>query len=229
MDLRPGQRILDLGCGAAATSIFLAHEYGVEVWAADLWFDPEENRKRIEDAGVAASVFAHRTEAHRLPFEMDFFDAIVSIDAYHYFGTEVRYLSYLSQFVRQGGEIGIVVPGNVIDPDEPDAIRLDQPLARQIGADWFTFRSAEWWHRHWSYTHCVDVEFAGMLEGGDDDWQRWIAATTAAYGMHTELQTNAQMLASPAGKSLGFCVAKARRNDQPAINFGIDEFENRIA
>jgi len=40
MDLRPGMRVLDLGCGRASSSIFLHREFGVEVWATDLWSVP---------------------------------------------------------------------------------------------------------------------------------------------------------------------------------------------
>ncbi len=50
MDLRPGMRILDLGCGRALSSVFLRREFGVEVWAADLWFSPSENLQRVRDA-----------------------------------------------------------------------------------------------------------------------------------------------------------------------------------
>lgn len=50
MRLRPGMRVLDMGCGAAATSLFLAMEYGVDVWAADLWIDPTDNLARIAEA-----------------------------------------------------------------------------------------------------------------------------------------------------------------------------------
>jgi len=52
MDLRPGMRVLDLGCGRALTSVFLAREYGVHVTAADLWIDPSDNWERIRAAGV---------------------------------------------------------------------------------------------------------------------------------------------------------------------------------
>jgi len=31
MDLRPGMRVLDLGCGRAASSIFLRREFGVPI------------------------------------------------------------------------------------------------------------------------------------------------------------------------------------------------------
>src|SRR5271165_7107737 len=37
IELKPGMRVLDLGCGKAISSIFLAKEFGVQVVAADLW------------------------------------------------------------------------------------------------------------------------------------------------------------------------------------------------
>lgn len=43
MALKPGQRILDLGCGRALSSIFLAREFDVQVWATDLWISASEN------------------------------------------------------------------------------------------------------------------------------------------------------------------------------------------
>src|SRR4051794_13867308 len=39
MHLRSGMRVLDLGCGRATSSIFLHREFGVQVWATDLWFN----------------------------------------------------------------------------------------------------------------------------------------------------------------------------------------------
>ena len=53
--LRPGLRVLDLGCGRAVSSIFLHREFGVQVWATDLWFDVSENLRRIRDAGAEDS------------------------------------------------------------------------------------------------------------------------------------------------------------------------------
>src|SRR6266446_4971907 len=57
LDLKPGMRVLDLACGKASSSIFLRREFGVQVWAADLWFSAAENRQRIRDASVEDGVF----------------------------------------------------------------------------------------------------------------------------------------------------------------------------
>ncbi len=66
--LPPGARVLDLGCGRAMTSVFLAKEYGLQVTAADLWVKPDENAVRIAEAGVADRVLPLRVEAHDIPF-----------------------------------------------------------------------------------------------------------------------------------------------------------------
>src|SRR5262245_31648412 len=87
LELRPDMRVLDLGCGRALSSIFLRREFGVQVWATDLWFSAAENLQRVRDAGVEDSVFPIHADARSLPFAEGFFDAIVSIDSFVYYGT----------------------------------------------------------------------------------------------------------------------------------------------
>src|SRR3954469_23894953 len=53
-----GMRILDLGCGSAQSSIFLAREFDAQVWATDLWVAEAANRERIAAAGEQARVTA---------------------------------------------------------------------------------------------------------------------------------------------------------------------------
>ena len=74
LDLRPGMRVLDLGCGRASSSIFLRREFGVEVWATDLWFNASENLQRIRDAGVGDGVYPLHADARSLPFAQEFFE-----------------------------------------------------------------------------------------------------------------------------------------------------------
>jgi len=167
MDLKPGMRVLDLGCGRAASSIFLRRELGVAVWATDLWNSPAENAERIRDAGVADGVFPIHADARSLPFAVDFFDAIVCVDSYCYFGTDDLYLSYLARFVKPGGQFGIAGAGLMreIEGEVPEHLRS------WWTSDLWCLHSAEWWRRHWDRTGIVDVELADTLSDG---WRLWI-------------------------------------------------------
>ncbi len=56
--LQPGSRVLDLGCGHGATSVYLARECNVEVTAIDLWVGEDELRAHLRAAGVSVRVTA---------------------------------------------------------------------------------------------------------------------------------------------------------------------------
>jgi cyclopropane fatty-acyl-phospholipid synthase-like methyltransferase len=167
LDLRSGMRVLDLGCGRASSSIFLRREFGVEVWATDLWFSASENIQRIRDAGVEDGVFPIHADARSLPFAEDFFDAIVCIDSFPYYGTDDLYLNYLARFVKPDGRVGVAGAGLMqeIEGAPPEHLR-----------EWWTqdlwcLHSAAWWRRHWERTSIMDVEVADTMTDG---WQRWL-------------------------------------------------------
>ena len=169
MALRPGMRLLDLGCGKAVSSIFFAREFGLQVYATDLWIGASENWARVRQAGVETQVTPIHAEAHALPFAYEFFDAIVSLDAYHYFGTDDLYLATLARFLKPGGQLGIVVPGLAGEFD-----RLPPRLAPYWEPAYWTFHSPAWWGRHFERSGAVIVDSADMLPEGWKDWLRWL-------------------------------------------------------
>ena len=209
LDLRPGMRVLDLGCGRAMSSIFLRREFGVQVWATDLWFSPTENLQRITDAGVADGVFPIHSDARELPFATEFFDAIVSIDSFIYYGTDDLYLNYLARFVKPGGPIGIAGAGILNEFDEVPA---------HLSAWWaqdrpVSFHSPPWWRRHWSRTAILDVEVADTLPDGWRYWRDWL--TVIAPQNTVEIGA----LEADAGRTLGYVRAIGRRRaDAPLYN-----------
>ena len=167
LDLRPGMRVLDLGCGRAASSIFLRREFGVQVWAADLWFDVSENAQRIRDAGVADGVFPIHADARSLPFNVDFFDAIVCIDSFVYYGTDELYLNYLARFVRPEGQVGIAGAGLMREISGPVPVHLRPWWTNDL----WCLHSAAWWRRHWERTGIMAIELADTLPDG---WRLWL-------------------------------------------------------
>ena len=78
------------------------------MWATDSGTSATENFHRAIALESETRVFPLRVDAHSLPFAKEFFDAVVAIDSYLYFGTDERYLPYLVHFIKPGGFIGVV-------------------------------------------------------------------------------------------------------------------------
>ncbi|HEX8628472.1 MAG TPA: methyltransferase domain-containing protein [Catenuloplanes sp.] len=211
LDLPPGARVLDLGCGTALTSIFLAREFDAQVVAADLWVKPTDNWARITSAGCAGQIIPVHAEAHDLPFAEGYFDAIVSVDAYHYFGTDERYLAYLSRFLAPGGRIGIAVPGLV---DELPDNQVPEHLRPYWQADFWTFHSPGWWRALWGRSGAVDVEQADCLDEGWRDWALWCevcAERSTSEFVLGIVAGEGEMVRLDAGRNLGFVRVVGRR------------------
>jgi SAM-dependent methyltransferase len=202
MDLRPGMRVLDLGCGKSSTSIFLAQEFGVEVWATDLWTSAAEIAVRVRGAGCEGRIIPIHADARSLPFAPEFFDAVISVDAYVYFGTDDLYLNYLAGFVKPGGQIGVVGAGLT-----RELVTVPEHLRAWWSADLWCLRSADWYRRHWQRTGIVDVTTADDLPGGWRYWLQW----------HRTLcpDNTAEIAAveADAGRTLAYVRAVGRRSE----------------
>ncbi|MFC8526513.1 SAM-dependent methyltransferase [Nocardia sp. NPDC057227] len=201
VELRPGMRVLDLGCGRGASSVFLHTEFDVEVWAVDLWFDAAERAQRFRDAGVADAVYALHADARALPFAPGFFDAVLSIDSFVYYGTDDLYAQYLTRFLRPGGQLGIAGAGLTADPG--------WPVPAHLAAWWepalACLHTAEWWQAHWERSGLLDVELADAMPDG---WQRWLDWQRA---VAPDNAPEIAALAADRGRHLGYVRAVARR------------------
>jgi SAM-dependent methyltransferase len=202
LPIEPGTRVLDLGCGRAMTSIFLAKEFGAEVWATDLWIQASANQARIRDAGVESLVVPIHAEAHALPFAAGFFDVVVSVDAYQYFGTADLYIGYISEFLRDGGRIGAVVPAVF----EEFCGRIPHDLAPFWDWEFCCFHGPDWWRTHWEKTGKVRVDLADAVEDGWKDWLRFSEVSVPGLeGWRKDAALNeAAMLRIDRGRRLGF-------------------------
>jgi cyclopropane fatty-acyl-phospholipid synthase-like methyltransferase len=207
MDLRPGMRVLDLGCGRAASSIFLHREFGVQVWATDLWFSASENIQRIRDAGIEDGVFPIHADARSLPFAVEFFDAIVCIDSFIYYGTDDLYLNYLARFVKPGGPVGIAGAGLVREIDGP----LPEHLREWWTPDLWCLHSATWWSRHWERTGVMEIELADTMPDG---WQLWLDWHRV---IAPDNETEIKAIEADRGNYLGYVRLVARRDSRAKL------------
>jgi cyclopropane fatty-acyl-phospholipid synthase-like methyltransferase len=205
VELRPGMRVLDLGCGRALSSVFLRREFGVEVWATDLWFSATENAQRIHDAEVGDGVFAIQADARKLPFADEFFDAVISIDSFVYYGTGDLYLNNLARFVKPGGTIAIAGAGLMQEMDGPLPDQIPDHLKAWWEPGLCCLHSAEWWRSHWSRSGIVDVDMADSMQDGWQSWIQW--HQTIAPDNHMEITA----VQADHGRNLGYVRVAGKR------------------
>ena len=99
LDLQPGQRVLDVGCGPGALTAVLAETLGRPAVAA---VDPSESfvaavRSRLPEVDV------RRAPAEDLPFEDDRFDAAAAQLVVHFMSDPVTGLAEMRRVTRPGG------------------------------------------------------------------------------------------------------------------------------
>ena len=198
--LRRGMRVLDLGCGRGATSVFLAEQVGVEVWAVDLWIDADENARRFAVRGLEGSVHAVQADARSLPFDDGAFDAIVCIDAYEYFGTDVHALPGLLRVLAPGGRIGVATPS--IRAELRELGRIPAHIREVVGWEALAWPTAAAWRFLWEQTGLVEVT-AREQEDGAADWLRWTRFTATG---SPDSDAVIRMLEADAGELLTFAL-----------------------
>ena len=165
--------VCDLGSGQGLTSVFLAKEYGFTVYAADLWSNPDENRAFFRQMGLSdEQIIPVKADAQALPFEQDFFDAVISTDSYNYFGRDPSYLDEkLLPFVKSGGWVYIAIPGMKRDCHDnlpPELLLSWTPEQMDYIHD------AAYWTKIVSQSHGCEVIEVSEMESNDEVWTDWL-------------------------------------------------------
>lgn len=168
-----GSIVCDLGSGQGLTSVFLAKEYGFKVYAADLWSDPEENRRFFRSVGLSdEQIVPVKADAENLPFEKNFFDAVVTTDSYNYFGRNPKYLDEkLLPFVKSGGYIYISIPGMKRD--------CHDNLPKELLLSWTPeqldyMHDADYWRAMVEQCRGAELIEISEMESNDEVWADWL-------------------------------------------------------
>lgn len=200
--LQPGWMVLDLGCGKGATSVFLANECDVDVVAFDLWIPEDELRTNIVDAGAGDRVSVVHGSALDLPFADNEFDAVVSIDSYEYFGTDVRFLPNLLRIIKPSGRLGMSTPAL---RDDPYLVAPPVCVTELIGWETAGWHAPSWWEAHWQLSGLVDEVRARVREGGREDW------LLRSHAIGDEDAATRKMLLADEGDQIGFALVTATK------------------
>lgn len=196
LDIDENTRILDLGCGRGLSTLFLVQKYGAPVIAADLWISPTENYERFRSLGIDNKAIPLSVDASvGLPFANEYFDLLLSVDAYHYFGDSEEMLPSLMTLVKKGGYIAIAIPGLKFEfgdnvPDEMKPFWNDD-VAR-------TIRSFAWWKELWTRTVGIEIVSIREMDCCEQAWAEWLTSPEP-YAVH-----DVKMMEAEGGKYFNF-------------------------
>lgn len=199
-----GATVLDLGSGQGLTSVFLAREYGFRVYAGDLWSDPEGNQKFFAAMGLTQKqLTAVKADAENPAFEPDFFDAVVSIDSYNYFGRNNLYLdAKLLPCVKSGGLLYLSFPGMKKD--------LHAHLPPELLLSWTPeqldyLHDLEFWEKIFTASTGAELLSLAEMETNEEAWRDWLACDNEyAVGDRKSMHAGG-------GKYLNFIAAVLRK------------------
>jgi len=169
-----GSIVLDLGSGTGISSAMLAREYGLVTYAVDLWSDPTENMRFFESLDLTnQQIVPLKADANALPFAHGFFDAVVSVDSYNYFGRDPEYLGEcLLPHVKSGGLILLAIPGMVRDcHNDLPACLLASWTPEQLDY----MHDMAWWRRNFAQTSGVEIACMREMACTREAWADWIA------------------------------------------------------
>lgn len=167
MTIKPEMRVLDLGCGNALSSLFLAKEYGCTVYAVDWQSSSGGNYEFVKEQGLADKIYPFFAEADKLPFIPESFDAVICVNKWHIFGDKEEYFDeHLRPFLKPGAQIGIAAPGITIEAEAQKGI-ADKNVH---GAFWSTVRCEEFFEKEFPVSVCREMDCA------DEAMLRWYKA-----------------------------------------------------
>jgi ubiquinone/menaquinone biosynthesis C-methylase UbiE len=113
MELKPGERVLDLGCGTGWATRLLARLVGEgptafgQVVGLDV-SDEMVRRARMQSREFENALFVWGSAQH-IPWEENYFDKVLSIESFYYYPDQDRVLAELFRVLAPHGRLFILI------------------------------------------------------------------------------------------------------------------------
>jgi 27-O-demethylrifamycin SV methyltransferase len=129
LSIKPGDRLLDLGCGIGEPAIRLATKHDIEVVGVSISKRQiERANERAEAAGLSDRLSFQLADAMDLPFPDESFDIVWAMESMHHMPDRWHVLRHAARVLRPGGRLAIadflLIQGT--DGKEPDAARVHE-------------------------------------------------------------------------------------------------------
>ncbi len=113
MDLRPGERVLDLGCGSGWATRLLARMVGEGPQGFGQVVGVDVSDEMIRQARAGSKDFENimfvTGSATQIPWEENFFDKVLSVESFYYYPDQERTLAELFRVMAPHGRLFILI------------------------------------------------------------------------------------------------------------------------
>ena len=136
MELAPGDRVLDLGCGAGWATRLLARMVAADESAPQrdgvvVGLDISDEMIRRAQQTSRENIRFVVGSAEQIPWEANFFDKVLSVESFYYYPDQDRALDELHRVMAPGGCLYILIN---LYSDNPHSLRWVQELQVPVHA-----------------------------------------------------------------------------------------------
>jgi ubiquinone/menaquinone biosynthesis C-methylase UbiE len=153
LELSPGQRFLDVGCGTGWAVRYAAGLVGPDGETCGVDLSPGMIERARERSRGLDNVRFEQADAAALPFEDDRFDAVLCTNSFHHYPAPAAVLAEIKRVLRPGGALCVLDP----TADGPIVRALDRRMKRRE-PEHVTFYSSR--------------DFRALFEAAGLAWQR---------------------------------------------------------
>ena len=175
LNLKPNMKILDLGCGNGATSLFLANYNNLKVFAVDLWIDSTTIYNKVAHNNLDDKVIPLNLDiTQKIPFAKEYFDVIFCMDSIHYYGGNLDFWEHILPHLKNDGQLCI---GSPCFNDEFSEHTLNNlPFVYDDGTDLWSsefskYHSPQWWKKLLERTGNIKEIESSEIEDGIIFWE----------------------------------------------------------
>ena len=154
LDLKPGDHLLDLGCGSGVIAEYISDQTGAKVTGLDYAASAiAEAKKRI--AGKSSRLTFLQGDMNAIDLPAGSFDAAISIDTLYWVADLADTLAQVVRTLKPGGQIGIFMladleegdPSENLEADKTAPARALSKLGLPYQAYDYTVQNAAFWLR----------------------------------------------------------------------------------
>ncbi len=177
LDLRPTMTALDIRCGKSLSSLLVAKEFGMRVFACDDSVEPCENFAFYKRINMQNQIIPMKLDfSGDIPFSAEYFDLILCAGTFNQIGEKINLKEKILPLLKNNGVLAVAMPVLTVNEISPQ-------LRKFAANNTETLHSFDWWKNYFESQGLTSFE-SGLCECTEKAWNDWFLCTDNENAMH---------------------------------------------